>query len=229
VQEVLFPAFSRLQDEADRIAAAWLRVNRIVAAVTIPGLLGLVVVAPDFVSVVLGSRWESATPVIQILAWVGLLQSVQRMNSSILEARNQTGPLLRYAIIVLAASIAAFVGGLPFGIVGVATGYAISSTIVEPYYTWVTGRSIDVSLGTFLRALSGIAQASGLMVVAVLGARMLLVQAGVPAAVRLVLMILLGIVVYVPAVLRLDATLRTELLGLRRRRRPIAEPLPALD
>jgi O-antigen/teichoic acid export membrane protein len=199
-----------------------------VGALTIPGLLGLMAVAPDFVSVVLGDKWHSATPVIQILAWVGLLQSLQRMNSSILEARNHTGALLRYAIIVLLASAAAFVGGLPFGIVGVATGYAISSTIVEPYYTWITGRTIGVSMLTILKTFSGIAQASGLMLVAVLGARLLLVQGGVPAGARLALLILLGIVVYVPACLRLDPTLRTDIGHLRRRRRS-AEPAAAVD
>jgi O-antigen/teichoic acid export membrane protein len=228
IQEVLFPAFSLLQDEADRIAAAWLRLNRVVGALTIPGLLGLMAVAPDFVSVVLGDKWHSATPVIQILAWVGLLQSLQRMNSSILEARNHTGALLRYAIIVLVASAAAFVGGLPFGIVGVATGYAISSTIVEPYYTWITGRAIGVSMLTILKTFSGIAQASGLMLVAVLAARLLLVHGGVPTGARLALLILLGIVVYVPACLRLDPTLRADIGHLRRRRRS-TEPAAALD
>ncbi len=36
------------------MASAWIRVNRLVGAVTIPAMLGLVVVAPEFVTVVLG-------------------------------------------------------------------------------------------------------------------------------------------------------------------------------
>ena len=55
------------------MGAAWLRVNKLVGAVSIPALAGLVAVAPDFIPVVLGSKWESAVRVIQILAWVGLL------------------------------------------------------------------------------------------------------------------------------------------------------------
>jgi O-antigen/teichoic acid export membrane protein len=226
IQEVLFPAFSRIQDEVDRISAAWLRVNRLVGAITVPGLLGLVVVAPDFVAVVLGDRWESATRVIQILAWVGLIQSLQRMNSSILEARNRTGDLLRYSVIVLVASIIAFVCGLPFGIVGVATGYAISSTIVEPYYTWLTTRALGMPLTTFLRSLTGVAQASALMLVAVLAARIALVHAGTPAAVRLPLLVVLGAVVYLPVLVRLDRTLAADVMALRRRRRAAATPPP---
>jgi hypothetical protein len=66
------------------------------------------------------------------------------------------------------------------------------------------------------------------MLVAVLGARLLLVQGGVPAGARLALLILLGIVVYVPACLRLDPTLRADIGHLRRRRRS-TEPAAALD
>ena len=49
LQRVLSPAFCRMQDEPERIAAAWARVTRLMAAVTVPALAGLVVVAPDFV------------------------------------------------------------------------------------------------------------------------------------------------------------------------------------
>jgi ATP-dependent Lon protease len=38
---------SRIQDEPERIAATWARVSRIMAAVSVPALAGLVVVAPE--------------------------------------------------------------------------------------------------------------------------------------------------------------------------------------
>jgi O-antigen/teichoic acid export membrane protein len=216
IQEVLFPAFSRLQDDADRIAAVWLRVNRAVGALTIPGLLGLIAVAPDFVHVVLGDRWRAAVPVMQILSWVGLLQSLQRFNSSILEARNRTGILLGYAAVALAASVAAFVFGLRYGIVGVAAGYAIACTFVEPFYAWLTGREIGVSLKRFAHTLAGVFAASLVMFLTVLGARMLLVAHGTAAGVRLPVLIALGIAVYVP----LCALFEPELVGEARRLRP---------
>jgi O-antigen/teichoic acid export membrane protein len=229
IQDVLFPAFSRMQDDAKRIGAAWLRVNRLVGAISIPSLLGLMVVAPDFVHVVLGGRWAAATPVLQILAWVGLLQSLQRLNSSILQARDRTGQLLRYSVVVLAASLVAFAVGLHWGIVGVALGYAISSTLVEPYYTWITGRAVGVSLGTFVRSLAGITQASLIMVAAVLGVRMVLTGAGLAAGPRLVICILVGCVVYVPLCIWREPAVVDEIRQLvrRPRGRPAAvEPAP---
>jgi len=159
VQEVLYPTFSRMQDDVPRVARAWLAVNRIVGSISLPALAGMVMVAPEFVAVVLGPKWESAVRVIQILAWVGMLQSLQGLNSSVLQARDRTRDLLRYGVIVCAASLTAFVLGLHWGLVGVAVAYAASSTIVEPYYTWLTARALDISVFAFPRALAGVFQA----------------------------------------------------------------------
>ena len=52
------------------------------APIALPALGGLVIVAPDFVPVVLGDQWEAAVPVIQILAWVGALQASRASTST---------------------------------------------------------------------------------------------------------------------------------------------------
>lgn len=225
VVEVLFPAFSRMQDDPRRIGTLWLRANRLVAAITVPGMAGLVVVAPDFVTVVLGSHWSAAVPVIQILAWVGLMQSLQQLNSSILQARDRTGDLLRYSVIVLLASLTAFGVGLQWGIVGVAAAYAVSSTLVEPYYAWLTMRALGIGTGEYLRHLAGVATAAGAMVVAVAGARALLVDEGVPAGARLAILILLGALIFLPLCAWRAPEVVAEVRGLRRRRGG-APPVP---
>jgi O-antigen/teichoic acid export membrane protein len=229
IQDVLFPAFSRLQDDPARIGSAWIRVNRLVGAISIPGLIGLIIVAPDFVAVVLGERWSAAVPVLQILAWVGLLQSLQRLNSSILQARDRTATLLRYAVIVFTASVVAFVGGLHWGIVGVATAYAISSSVVEPYYTWLTGRAIGVRVREFVAGLRGVIEATVVMAAAVLLVRTALVEADVAAAIRLAVCILTGIVVYLPVVALRSPPLVQEVRGLRPERRSGSSPAATVE
>lgn len=224
VVEVLFPAFSRLQDERRRMAAAWLRGNRLIGAITIPAMLGLIVVAPEFVRVVLGERWEEAIPVVQLLAWVGLLQSLQRLNSSVLMACDRAKTLLRYSVVVLVASLAAFVFGLQWGIVGVAAAYAASSTVVELYYTWLTARVLEISPWALARSLSGVIQASLGMLACVAFARFLLVgQLG--DAWLLVLLTALGAATFGALCWWRAPDVVGELRGLRRRRpSPAASP-----
>jgi O-antigen/teichoic acid export membrane protein len=174
IAEVLFPAFSRMQNEPGRMASAWVRVNRLVGAATIPATLGLAVVAPEFVTVVLGERWRDAEPVIRLLAWVGLLQSLGTLNSAILQARDRARTLFFYSVVALAASLVGFTVGLEWGIVGVAAGYALASTVIEPYYAWLTARALGVSVLSFARGLRGVFEAAFAMIACVLAAKLLL-------------------------------------------------------
>jgi O-antigen/teichoic acid export membrane protein len=223
IVEVFFPAFSQLQHDPERIAAAWVRVNRLIGAITVPAMLGLIVVAPEFVSVVLGDRWEEAVPVIRLLAWVGLLQSLQGLNSSILQARDRTNLLLRYAIVVVVASLTAFAIGVQWGIVGVAAAYAISSTVVEPYYSWLTARVIGTTPRRLVSGLAPVVQASLAMLVAVILARQALIAQDVSDTPLLISLVLLGIAVYTPLVAWRSSDLVTEVRELRSRRRPAGE------
>jgi O-antigen/teichoic acid export membrane protein len=223
LQEVLFPAFSRMQDDRARMADVWVRATRLAGAFSVPALAGLAIVAPDFVHVVLGDRWSAAGPVLQVLAWVGLLQSLQTLNSNILQALDRTSTLFRYSVVFIAAHLTAFVVGLQWGVVGVAAAYALSSTVVEPLYCWITSRALDVSPLLMPRGLAGVAQASAAMAAAVLAARLVLVDAGVPPLPRLVALICLGTIVYVPLLLWRSPALVRDL----RRGRGRATTVPA--
>lgn len=222
VQQVLFPAFSRLQDQPERIGALWVRTTRLVASLSVPALCGLVVVAPDLVPVVFGDRWDDAVPLIQVLAWVGLLQSLQTLNTEILTARDRTSTVFRFSVIFFCAHITAFIVGLHWGVTGVAVAYAISSTLVEPVFTWMTARSLKMSMWTVVRSFAGVAQAAVVMAAVSWEVRELLVGAGVGQFARLVLVVIAGVAVYAPLVLWRQPELRDELGGARaalRRRR----------
>jgi O-antigen/teichoic acid export membrane protein len=218
IQEVLYPAFARMQDDPLRIAAVWVRVTRLVAAISVPALLGLIVVAPDFVQIVLGPRWHAAGPVLRILAWVGLLQSLQTLNSHILQAVDRTSTLMRFSVLFFTAHLAAFSVGLHWGILGVAAGYAVSSTIVEPLYSWGTARILGVSPLLVPRALGGVFQAGIAMALAVAGVRLLLLDAGLGPGARLLVAVAVGLAVFLPCCMWRAPEVADELRRLRPRR-----------
>jgi O-antigen/teichoic acid export membrane protein len=196
IQQVLIPAFSRLQDDAERLGSVWLRGSRLSAAVSVPAFLGMLVVAPDFVPVILGDRWSAAVPVLQLLCWAGILQSVQLLQWSVLQARGRAGTLLRYAIVSTAVNVAGFAVGLHWGLVGVAAGFAVARTVMVPFITRLTCREVGLRLSDYPRALASVLRASAVMVAALLLARYGLVHAGLPAAARLPALVLVGIASY---------------------------------
>jgi O-antigen/teichoic acid export membrane protein len=227
LQRVFSPAFSRIQDQPERIAATWARVARLLAFVSVPALGGLIVVAPDFVPLVLGDQWTNAVPVIQILAWVGIVQALQAINMDILLARGRSKTMFRFAVVATTAHIGAFAVGLEWGIIGVSVAYAISTTLVEPAQTVLAARALNVSPMVFVRAIWGVFQAAIGMCLAVLALRAGLVDAGVAAELRLVACIAVGAVVYGALCLWRVPEVTAELRVLLDRRSRRSAPLVA--
>jgi len=199
LQRVLAPTFSRMQDEPQRIAEAWAKVTRMIAAIAVPALAGVIVVADEFIAVLLGPKWESVAPIIQVLAWVGILQALQSINVDILMARGRTRAIFRYTMFFVTVHVTAFlIGAANWGVMGLAVAFAVTSTFVEPILSVITARELKVSPLIIPRAVFGVFQAAAGMVAVLLLARPALIDAGVPTGARLVLLVILGIVLYVP-------------------------------
>jgi O-antigen/teichoic acid export membrane protein len=196
IQGVLIPVFSRLQDEPARLGQAWLRGSRLLALIAFPAFAGMIVVAPDFIPVLLGDRWSDAIPVVQLLCLAGAMQAVQTLQHSVLQARGKAGTLFRFMATSSVMNVTAFALGLRWGIVGVAACFVVSRALLLPVLTWRTAREVGLSAWSLVRSLGVVIEASLLMVVAVLGARVLLIDAGLGAGLRLPLLVLVGFAVY---------------------------------
>jgi O-antigen/teichoic acid export membrane protein len=197
--QVFFPAFSKMRDP-DRIGRGWLRGTKVLALVVVPSMLGLIAVAPDFVQVAFGHKWDEAVPVIQILAPVGLLQSLTALNAAILQAVDRTRILFRFTLLLSIVTVAAFAAGLPWGINGVATAYLIATVVLQPVFLWFTVRAVGLSMSDWLRSIVGVVEAGVVMVLIVLGGRELLLETTLGVTARLAALIVIGAAVYVPLV-----------------------------
>jgi O-antigen/teichoic acid export membrane protein len=227
LQDVLFPAFSRMQGGAAAVGTAWVRVNRVLAAISLPAMLGLIVVAPDLIPFVLGDRWVKAVPVIQLLAWVGLIQALQGINGAVLIAMNRTGRLLAVTAAIVTLSFAALFAGLPWGVRGVAAAYAVANTLTFPAFTWVVTRCLGVSVWTVFRSLLGVGAAAVVMVVVTFFAREWLLHQHLPLGVRLLLEVAVGAGVYVAVCLRTSRAVVDDVRSIRRNRQlPKVGPVP---
>jgi O-antigen/teichoic acid export membrane protein len=217
VQTVFYAAFARLQDDTARLGRAWLRGTQLVAAINVPAFLGLAIIAPDFVPVVLGPRWDAAVPVLQFLCLAGIAHSFQTLDWSVIQAVGRPGRVLRFMTFSAVITVVAFVLGLHWGIVGVAALFAVSRTIAMVVFTWLTCRTIAMPVREFVRSTGWVAALSLPMGVAVYLARVGLIDAGVPAAARLAVLVLLGAGVYGGLVVWRAPELLAEVRGLFRR------------
>jgi O-antigen/teichoic acid export membrane protein len=213
IQQVFFPAFSRIREPV-RIGAIWLRISRLIGAITVPAFLGMIVVAPDFVPVVLGEKWVDAIPVLQILACAGVVYSVRWQTSNVLLALDRASALFRFAAISSLLTVAAFAVGVHWGIVAVAAAFAIVTSMLSPYYISLAGRLVGVSVLQFVRSLSGVALAAFVMAATIFGLRLVLLE-HLSTGLRLAALVVVGAAVYVPLCAWLVPELANELRGLR--------------
>jgi O-antigen/teichoic acid export membrane protein len=154
ITSVLFPAFARIQEDNERFRRAYIRACMLTALITFPVMAGLGVVADPLIRAVLGSKWTDTIPIFQILAAVGLLQSVQTTVGIIYQAKGRTDWLFRWSLCVLAVSVLAFVIGVRFGTVGVATAYAIANWLIMAAPCFIVPfRLIGLKLREFVVAL----------------------------------------------------------------------------
>jgi O-antigen/teichoic acid export membrane protein len=218
--QVFFPAFSQMRDPT-RIGAAWLRGVRMVALVVVPAMLGLIAVAPEFVEVAFGETWNDAVPVIQILAPVGILQALVALNHGVLQAVDRTRTQFRFTVVLSALLVAGFVAGLPWGITGVATAYLVVTVLCQPIFIRLTSHAIGLRFRDWAHTVTPVLQAGIVMLLVLLAVRELLVSVDTAASLRLVALVAMGVLIYVPLAAWRAPEARAEVRDLLRRRQRV--------
>ena len=131
IGRVMFPAFSTIQHDPDRIARVYLRMTRTIALITFPMMLGLIAVSDAFVLGVFGPQWQEMIPVLQLLCGVGMIQSIGTLNGNLYQAMGRTDLQLRVGGTVGVTGVAAISIGIWVGdVIAVALAYTIFSAIV---------------------------------------------------------------------------------------------------
>ena len=76
ITQVVFPAYSKLQDNLPQLRGSYLKVLKVSSLLSIPLGGGIMIFAPDITQIFLGEKWMPMVPALQVLAIHGLLRSV---------------------------------------------------------------------------------------------------------------------------------------------------------
>ena len=154
---VMFPALSRVQHDKIRVKRIYLRSIAMIALVTFPLMLGLFVVADDFVLALYGEKWSGVTQVLRVLCIVGMIQSLVSTVGWIYRSQGRTDWMFRWGLFVGSLGIFSFVIGIYLGTVeAVALCYAIVNVILLYWNIAIPGRLIDMRFQEAVRTVSGI-------------------------------------------------------------------------
>lgn len=166
VARVAFPAFSRLQTEPDRLREAFLQTVHRVSLFAFPAFSGVAFLAPDLIPTLFGEQWSPSAPAMRYLAVAGILNSVFRLNSSVLLAMGKPAWRTKLAFLNATTTALAFLFVLTIlhgDINSVAIAFLIQSWLFAPLSTAMLLRLIDLRLFQYLRQFADAAMASSVM------------------------------------------------------------------
>jgi O-antigen/teichoic acid export membrane protein len=218
-RKMTFPVFSRLQDEPERMVRTYNRVTAAAATVILPGYLAASIVAPELIGVLFGSRWEESGPVARVLLLIGPVVAVQALSIAMLNAVGRPDVAFRFRLATTALTVAGFVLAVQTGsIVAVAAAYVIPGYLLLPLNLHWMHRYAGIGIGAYLARLRGVAAATVVMALAMIGGRYLLGEQR-PVVVLLVLLAV-AVVTFLGAMWTFDRGLLRDVLGFVRQAIP---------
>jgi len=175
---VAFPALSRIQDDAKRLARSFLRGYSLLISLTVPITIACALFAEEIIRVVLGAKWMEAAPIFRLLAPVALVFAVANPLSWLVMSTGRMGRALSISTATTPLVIVGILLGLSHGPKGVALGYSSAlMLLLIPIAAW-SKRGTGITWADLWKAtkpsfVSGLlAGAAGLLVTLALGGRL---------------------------------------------------------
>ncbi len=213
---VAFPAFSRLQREPERMRRAFYSVTQYTSLLAFPIFIGLAVLAPELVPAFFGEKWAPSIPVMQILAMIGILQSVFFFNASVIRASGK--PLWEFGIMLLNTvfNVLGFLVAVRSGrgIVAVAASFVIVSYLVAPVSYIALRKLIQIDFKTYLWQFVSPLTASLVMVASIMGMKYLFRDLALNLYLEFSIYVLTGVLTYALVIGLIARQLYQELLEL---------------
>lgn len=196
IGRVMFPVLSQVQDDNVKFRSVYLKAIATISLIVFPLMTGFCVLAEPFILVVFGQQWRPVIILLIILSPLGMIQSLATTVGHIYNAKGRTGWLFIWGIVTGFLAIIAFIIGLHWGIIGVASAYAIYYIFLVSYPCFaIPFRLIELPMSEFGLLILRPLVASLLMSIAILGIKILL-PATLASIWILAILVLVGIISY---------------------------------
>jgi O-antigen/teichoic acid export membrane protein len=195
---VLFPSYTKIQGDPDRLSRAYLKSLRLISFVTVPVSLGMLVTAPETVPTLLGEKWVPMVPAFMVLCGMSLVKTLSGTTGALFASIGRPSYNLRAGLLVLAIMLPSIVLLLPWGITGVAVALLLTHVVGFVFNMYQAGLVFGRAGLLMVRAVGPAIMAGGLMVGAVAITKLLVVlpPGGTSSMSAILIMVIAGGLVY---------------------------------
>ncbi|MFH2137091.1 MAG: MOP flippase family protein [Candidatus Omnitrophota bacterium] len=215
ISRIGFAAFSKIQDERERIKEGYLKMVGYVSTVTFPLLFGLFVLARYFVLTVYSSKWLEMVIPLRILCIAGVMLSMTAFGGIIILAVGRADKLLKLSSIGLVLKAGLLLYGVQYGLSGVALMIVVYAVAINLLMQMMIRELVNLKMRKYFYALlpafiSSWAMAGGLWgIVSVYPDKMFLHT--IPGIISLVGM---GVIIYLGVGFMINRKILKELLHM---------------
>ncbi|MBN2013940.1 MAG: lipopolysaccharide biosynthesis protein [Candidatus Altiarchaeota archaeon] len=197
INQVLFPTYSRIQDDIPKLRRGYLKVFNLVSLLVFPISSGIFILAPEFVTIVLSEKWIPAIPAIQILCFFGLFRSLAGTTGEVFKALGKPDiPFKAYSAQFLIILLLIYPFTLQFGIVGASVVVTSSILLIMLWLLFRVCKALEIKFSS-LSAISVVHLLSSLVMVLIV--YLIKTSLGM-TLLSLVTSVLVGAIVYVSTV-----------------------------
>ena len=154
VQGVTYPALSKISEDDTKFAEGYLRIERLLAFVICPLMLGFVAVATDMFSLLLGEKWMPTVPYFEILALSGLFYPLAIVSYNVLKTKSDGKVIVRLEIIKRLIMTAILCYTIPQSVEAIAWGMTAMAAVEFLLNTGVAMRYMETTFATLLRTIA---------------------------------------------------------------------------
>ncbi len=169
VSKVVFPAFSTIQDNLQRLREGFRKSVSMLAFVSFPLMLGMMATAERFIPAILGEQCLPAIPFFQLLCLVGMLYPLHASNMNILKVTGRTDIFLKLEVAKKILALTVIFISIRWGVYGLIVGQVVTSYLALGLNATYAGRLIDYPLTAQIRDVAPYLGISAVMAVAVMG------------------------------------------------------------
>jgi O-antigen/teichoic acid export membrane protein len=116
----MFPIYSTVQNDNERLANAYLKTVAAIAVLTAPPLAVIAVCSDIVIAGLYGEKWIEAAPILSLLSISGIFVCVFHLAGALVEATNHVIDEIRQQIIYLFIVVSGFILAAQYGLLAVA-------------------------------------------------------------------------------------------------------------
>lgn len=165
MQTATFPIFSTVQNDRERLIRAYRKTIRFTAFITLPALLGLVLISRPLFLCLLTDKWADSIPFMQLLCLAGIFTVFTQINHNFLKIAGNSRLLLMLEIVKMVLVGLMFYATWQLSLITIVAGQVLIRIIVYFSNAYFIGRIVGYGWWTQCKDIFPYAVISVMMVV----------------------------------------------------------------